>query len=337
WSVALANILGAGLSFMFSDQFAKVAIISYADIMPLILTVVFVGAFQGSRQWGDIYALVLFGVLGWIMKRLGWPRPPLILGFVLGDIVERYLFISVQRYGADWLLRPVVIVMFALALYGIARPFIREISREGGLVGMFSKFSRPGFDIQTVFYVGFIALIGAMIFAATSWDMNAKIVPLIVGSFTVVVATTSLLNYTFRRSSAGADEGMAADVKKSLHLDLKSEDQHLGTRVIMTRAVTYLAWLLGFIGLAALIGMLATVFLFVVLYMRIEGKERWTLVLPIAFGILIFSAVLFDELLALPWPQTVFGDFYLIFKEAAVDPFKRMVWETLIGPIAKLF
>lgn len=36
------------------------------------------------------------GALGWVMKRNGWPRPPLILGVVLGEIVERYMFISVR-------------------------------------------------------------------------------------------------------------------------------------------------------------------------------------------------------------------------------------------------
>ncbi|MEE8515846.1 MAG: tripartite tricarboxylate transporter permease [Alphaproteobacteria bacterium] len=197
WSVALANILGAGLCFMFSDQFAKVAIIRYAVIMPLILTVVFVGAFQGSRQWGDIYALVLFGVIGWSMKRLGWPRPPLILGFVLGGIVERYLFISVQRYGADWLLRPIVAFMFALALWGLFRPFVREIRRSGGFSGMIAGLTAPRFNVTTAFYVGFIALLTVMMMQASEWNLDAKIVPMIVGVFTISVTVVSLLNFTF--------------------------------------------------------------------------------------------------------------------------------------------
>ena len=33
------------------------------------------------------------------MKQAKWPRPPLLLGIVLGEVVERYMFISVQRYG----------------------------------------------------------------------------------------------------------------------------------------------------------------------------------------------------------------------------------------------
>ena len=38
-------------------------------------------------------------MLGWAMKHFKWPRPPLVLGFILGGILERYMFISIQRYG----------------------------------------------------------------------------------------------------------------------------------------------------------------------------------------------------------------------------------------------
>ena len=91
------------------------------------------GAFQATRSWGDLVALLLFGLLGWTMKRLRWPRPPVILGVVLGGIVERYLFISVERYGADWLLKPVVVVVLALSVLGLLRPLLREVRAAGGV------------------------------------------------------------------------------------------------------------------------------------------------------------------------------------------------------------
>ena len=118
WSVAVANILGAGICFTFANQLAKLALIRPGILVPIVLAVVFVGAFQGSRQWGDIWALLGFGLLGFIMKRLRWPRPPLVLGFVLGGLVERYMFISVERYGAQWTYDitefPVVVIMLSL-------------------------------------------------------------------------------------------------------------------------------------------------------------------------------------------------------------------------------
>jgi hypothetical protein len=131
------------------------------------------------------------------MKRLGWPRPPLILGVVLGDIVERYLFISVGRYGTDWLLRPVVAAVFVLALWGLFRPFVRELRASGGFSGMIAGLTVPRFNVTTAFYVGFITLLTVMMMQAWEWNLDAKIVPMIVGVFTIFVTTVSLLFFTF--------------------------------------------------------------------------------------------------------------------------------------------
>lgn len=315
WSVALANILGAGLCFMFSNQLAKIARIRFAVITPLILTVVFIGSFQGSRQWGDLYTLLFFGALGWVMKRMGWPRPPVILGVVLGGIVERYLFISIGRYGADWLWRPVVVIMFAIALLGLLRPLVRELKTAGGTAGLFAKYSRPGFDIQTLFYLAFIALIGIMVHQALEWNFSAKLVPLTVGIAGLTFAMLSLLDYTFRAASAGgAGEGIESDVRKAIHFDTQAQDQDLAPRVIVQRALVYLAWLLGFMGSTALVGMLPTIVLFVTAYMRLEGRERWKLALTCAVGITIASWFLFDQLLLLPWPGSVLGHWFPALK-----------------------
>jgi TctA family transporter len=115
WSIALANIFGAGLCFLLSGQFAKVSTLRYTLILPVIVSIVYVGAFQGSQSWGDMYVLLIFGLMGWIMKRLRWPRPPVILGLVLGVLIERYMSISFLRYGTDWILRPGVVVLLALS------------------------------------------------------------------------------------------------------------------------------------------------------------------------------------------------------------------------------
>ena len=68
-------------------------------LLPIIVALVFVAAYEGTHDWGDLFSLFAFGVLGWIMKRLGWPRPPLVLGLVIGGIFERYLYISTELYG----------------------------------------------------------------------------------------------------------------------------------------------------------------------------------------------------------------------------------------------
>ena len=95
-------------------------------LAPVVLAIVFLGAYQGAHAWGDLHALIAFGVLGWVMKRLRWPRPPLLLGFVLGEVVEGYLFISFQLYEWAWMLRPIVLAALAVALYGVVRHAMRQ-------------------------------------------------------------------------------------------------------------------------------------------------------------------------------------------------------------------
>jgi hypothetical protein len=219
------------------------------------------------------------------------------------------------RYGTDWLWRPVVAVMLVISIIGILRPLLREFKAAGGLTGMFTKFSRPGFDVQTVFYFAFIALIGVMIYQATGWNFNAKIVPLIVGGSALVFATVSLLNYTFRKSSAGgAGEGVETNVKKALHLDIAVDEKGLEPALVTKRAFIYLGWLLGFMGVTALIGMLPTIVVFVIAYMRIEGREKWIFASMCAFGLTAASWYIFDQLLSLPWPDSVLGDLFPALK-----------------------
>jgi len=103
WSIAIANILGAGICFIFAGYLAKIARVRIGILAPMVLAITFIGAFQGLKSWGDLIALLVFGLIGWTMKRMRWPRPPLILGFVLGALVEQYMFISVNRYGWEWL------------------------------------------------------------------------------------------------------------------------------------------------------------------------------------------------------------------------------------------
>lgn len=343
WSIALANILGAALCFFFSFQFAKLALVRYSIIMPLILCVVFVGAFQGSRQWGDLYTLLIFGVVGWFMKRLAWPRPPVILGVVLGSIVERYMFISVERYGTEWIfptsfqnIRWVVLAMFALSIVGLLRPLFKEYQRAGGLVRMAHNMrpsTNPRLDFQTLFYVAFIGLFSWMLYEASSWNYDAKIIPNIIGYFGLGILVLSFLNYTFKSVEVGeeaAAEDPGARIRQSLHLDIAVTNKDMPRRLLVLRAVGYLGWLLAFLVSSSLIGMVASLFLFVIAYMKIEGNESWRLTMACAAGITIFSIVLFDKLLALPWPQTEFGDFYLMLDQAVIQPL--MLWaETATG------
>ena len=316
WSIALANIFGAGLCYLFSAKFALLATLRYTLILPSVLSIVYVGAFSGSRQWGDLFVLLAFGALGWIMKQLKWPRPPLLLGVVLGDIFERYMFISVERYGWDWLTRPLVVVLFALAVIGLLRPLAQDWRTQGGLRGMLGGFGAPSWRASQLFYAVLVVSLALMLWQASGWNSSARIVPVIVGTASLAFVLASAANAIFRRPLQAVDlqQWAEARVVEKIHMDLASSTGDLPLGVILRRGGSFFAWLAGFMASMAVIGLIPTVPLFVVAYMRLENREAWKLIVPQALVLVAFFYLVFDQLLNMAWPETLLGTWFPVLK-----------------------
>jgi TctA family transporter len=311
WSIAIANILGSGLCFLLSGQFAKLATLRYTLILPVVLCLVYIGAFEGKREWGDLYALLFFGILGWGLKHFGWPRPPLVLGFILGSVLERYMFISIQRYGSSWMTRPVVIVMFGLAAVSLFRPLLQDVRAHGGIKGMLSDFGPPHFSWHNIFPAFLLALFAVMMLEAVEWNPLARIIPLIVGTGAIIFCALALTNEVFKRGTIrkeSLDEMARAQVQQKIHMDIKSSVSHLPVKTLLIRGAIFFGWMIAFLISMALIGLIPTVPVFVIALMRIEGREPWRITVPMAVFMCVFIYVLFDQLLAIPWPPSVLGD-----------------------------
>jgi len=306
WSIAIANILGSGLCFLFSGQLAKVATLRYTLFMPGVLSLIYIGAFEASRNWGDVFSLMFFGMLGWAMKHFKWPRPPLVLGFILGGTIERYMFISIQRYGISWMLRPFVVVMFVMAALSLLRPLLQDVRTHGGVKKMVSQWGHPMISPENLFAAALLCLFIAMIAASLDWSFAARIIPTIVGTGAILFCSLSLINDVFglhERNGGGA----IAEKSKKIHMDIASKTAHLPTKIILVRGFLFFGWMAGFAACMALIGLIPTVPIFITAFMRLEGREPWKIVIPMAASVVVLIYVVFDQLLAIPWPPTLAG------------------------------
>jgi TctA family transporter len=115
WIQGIAGITGTLVGFLLAAQLAKLAEVRYTFMVPIMFIFILMGAFSVNRDPLDLVVVVGFGILGYFMRRSGYPRPAMILGLVLGDLMEKYLYRSVASYGFSWLARPAVIVLLALA------------------------------------------------------------------------------------------------------------------------------------------------------------------------------------------------------------------------------
>jgi TctA family transporter len=124
WTLVIANMLATAICMVFAKPIARVCFLPFYAIVPPIVAFIFIGAFAANFHSYDLTALLIFSLLGFFMRRYGWPRAPLILGVVLGDKMELYLWLSYTRYGFEWLARPMVIVLIVLLLASIAYPIL---------------------------------------------------------------------------------------------------------------------------------------------------------------------------------------------------------------------
>jgi len=334
WSVAVANLLGAGICFTFAQQLAKLALIRPGILVPIVLAVVFVGAFQGSRQWGDIWALLGFGLLGFIMKRLRWPRPPLVLGFVLGGLVERYMFISVERYGAQWTYDitefPVVVFMFILTFWGIMSPYIRDArqKRRDIAAGVTTEqksafaYNKRGLDLDFAFGCGIFLMFVIELSIASTWEFGARLVPQVIGYMALIILAFFLFAKLFYQAGAKMVTTKRADgtevtqeeAETDVHFDIVVDFGDLSKETITRRALAYFGWCGFFFLCASLVGLMVSMFIFLVGYMRFWGRASWALTLGISCSLWIFCYGLFHHILIIPWPQTVLGNFFPVLR-----------------------
>jgi len=98
----------------------KLVYIRGSVLIPAIMVLASVGAYLIRGFWQDVVLALIFGFLGYGMKRFNYPRAPLILGFILGELAEDYLHKSLGVWGFSFLKRPVVLILLGMVILSLA-------------------------------------------------------------------------------------------------------------------------------------------------------------------------------------------------------------------------
>jgi putative tricarboxylic transport membrane protein len=131
-------ILAVGARWML-----RVVSVPKAALFPVVLVLCVVGAYALNNTMANVYVLLAFGVLGYLMVKLGFPLAPFILGVILGDQIEINLIRSIMTDSDPWLFvtRPISGVLLAASVASIAaalwqhRRMQRKAAAAGGDAG----------------------------------------------------------------------------------------------------------------------------------------------------------------------------------------------------------
>src|SRR5438309_2173340 len=230
--------------------------------------------------------LLAFGALGWAMSKLDWPRPPLLLGLVLGPLAENRLFLSTDNYGAAWLLRPGVLIIAAVMAAGLIVPIVSQRrNRPTAAPTEVSTGARGwGLDGATAFNLGLVLLFAAALWMSRRFDVRAGLFPWTITAAALTLAIVHAASeLTRRRNNASASEGSQ------------------GTASDRRRTVAICAWILGMYAAIWLLGFSLATLITTVLYLRI-ARERWPLSVGLSLVGFAFVYGLFEKGLGVPFP-----------------------------------
>jgi TctA family transporter len=211
WSIALANVLGTAICFILSRPIAKLTMVNTLWLMPFLLGITFFAAFQATRNWGDILTLTVLGVIGLGVKRFGWSRPALLIGFVLSRGLEASIYQSMQVYGMSFLQRPVVIGLLVVIAIVLATTFMSRatVSESSGM----EDDHKPLAGSEMLFCLTLLAFGGYALFDSTGHRFLGGIYPLIIGSVTILLLLLAAFGIVRARGRELA-EGGGGDIRR---------------------------------------------------------------------------------------------------------------------------
>jgi putative tricarboxylic transport membrane protein len=134
-AIAIANVIGAAICFPLAPTLAKLARVPGRILVPTVISLVMIGSYLNDGSIEDVLVTIIFGVVGVIMWRFGFNAPALLLGFILGSLLEGYVFLSVQIGGPLFFLRPIclflILCLVAFFIYGPMKRLIKRRLRVG--------------------------------------------------------------------------------------------------------------------------------------------------------------------------------------------------------------
>lgn len=243
---------------------------------------------------GDWITCFVMGIIGFVMKRSGWPRPPLILALILGNIMENSFQISMRVHdGWGWVTKPIIVIIIVLIVLTIVFAVKNAIKK---------KRIQPDESDNPVAGEGaernpLISLPFSLIFAVASiwagfeaqpWPFEVKQFPISI-AFPTAVFVTAILLMDFRDLFAKrrelADWGVVFQVSSE--------------QAVLARSLTFFGYLVVMILATYVIGQKIALPIFIGLYLWRWGHYSKRLSISYAVGGWAFIVIFYDQIMNL--------------------------------------
>ena len=300
WVIVISNIITVLVSLAFLDQLAKITLVRGVLLVPFLLLLIFIGSFATTNDIGDMIVMVSFGLLGYVMVLLDWPRPPLVLGLVLGGLAENYLFISANIFGWSMLYQPGVLIIMVLIVAAISYPIIEarraKIKSDTQIPDGRAQVAEPdseeprrdprkkAFNPRVALSLLFAVLAGAVLWVGREWPLEARLFPWLIA---FPIFGLSLIEVSRDLVHPGKTIELAEGVEP---------------RLARGRTIAILGWTVGLLAGVWLFGVEISMTVMTFAYLKL-GRESWLMTLTLTLVAWLFIRLTFIEFMHLPFPE----------------------------------
>lgn len=305
WSLALANVVGAGLCILLSTPIARLTTVRFTLLAPFLFMLIAFAAFQSRQSLGDLAALVAVGFLGILLRRFDYSRPAFLIGFVLSHQAEAFVNMATQvassrfrrgfEQGVEYIASPLTLTLLALTIMSI----IVGVRQSKHIMANGEAFT----GTKRAPLIFLLCVTGYLVFAWVDALMISrfgdKIFPVVVGAVTLLGC---LLLFVRMMRSPETDQVF-------VDLETGGDDGSAPHGLWST-----LSWFLGLLVLSTLFGFIIALTVFFFTFFKVRARTTTlSAILLAAAGIAFISFLastlgrdfppgLLQSYVSLPWP-----------------------------------
>jgi putative tricarboxylic transport membrane protein len=297
WIIVVSNIITVAVCLLFLKQLVKITYVRASLLVPFIIVLIYLGTFAEKNAFPDLLLMLFFGLIGWVMQRLDWPRPPLILGLVLGNLAESRLFLTVGNYGFSWLQRPGVMIILFLTVAGALYPFLRSQWQKRKHTGLAADRCREAapvrkfrFSWAMAFSFVLVAVMSCALWESRTFAFASGLFPWLIGIPVLLLAIAQFV----------LDSRGGTDIR---NLASAASESGVSIREFNLRTAKTIFWIIGYLLPVWLLGFKIGAPLCTFVHLKWGEKENWMPALVFACVTWAFIYFIMELLLHVPFPM----------------------------------
>ena len=301
WVLIISNIIGAATLYPLAGYLGKLALVRVSLLLPPIMVTAAIGASVEKPQWQEMVVVCFFGLLGYGMKKWEYPRAPMILGFILGPLGEKYLLNSLNAWGMAFALRPLVIVIMVLGISSLAysmwhahrekseiKPDTLPVSTEPE-----EKYGKI-LQGKTLFASLFFLLFALGLYFSLEWSAQERLYPTLIIIPGLVMSVWSFWSQLKKTDSEDKSEEPAGGIEAA-------------RKVLPENERAMILWVILFFAMLIIVGYWVTTAVFTAVYMALYGREHWRIIAIYTAGLWVLVYLLFTWGVQISLPGGILG------------------------------